>query len=37
VTPVDPLPCALARKPRELLDWEYHREKRLAEPLDYRH
>jgi WD40 repeat protein len=35
VTPVDPLPSARARKPRELQEWEYHREKRLAEPLDY--
>jgi WD40 repeat protein len=35
VTPVDPLPYARARKPRELQDWEYHRERRLAEPLVY--
>lgn len=35
VTPVDPLPAARLRKPRELQEWEYHREKRAAEPLDY--
>lgn len=37
VSPVDPLPAARARKPRELQEWEYHRERRLAEPLDYVH
>jgi WD40 repeat protein len=35
VTPVDPLPPALARKPRDLQEWEVHRERRLAEPLEY--
>jgi WD40 repeat protein/serine/threonine protein kinase len=35
VWPVDPLPPALARKPRELADWEVDREKRLARPLRY--
>jgi WD40 repeat protein len=36
VWPVDPLPAALARKPRELDDWERRREARLAEPLRFR-
>ena len=35
VWPVDPLPGAIARKPRELQDWEQARETRLAKPLDY--
>jgi WD40 repeat protein len=36
VWPVDPLPAALARKPRELQGWEKDRERRLALPLEYR-
>ena len=36
VWPVDPLPAARARKPRELADWEIAREERLALPLEYR-
>jgi len=36
VWPVDPLEPAIARKPRELADWELAREKRLALPLEYR-
>lgn len=36
VWPVDPLPCARARQPRELSGWEVAREERLALPLKYR-
>jgi WD40 repeat protein len=36
VWPVDPLPAAKARKPRELSEWELAREQRLALPLEYR-
>lgn len=36
VWPVDPLPGAVARKPRELYEWERAREVRLAAPLVYR-
>ena len=36
VWPVDPLPAARARKPRELAEWEVAREARLALPLVYR-
>jgi len=36
VWPVDPLPAAKARKPRELAAWEVAREQRLALPLEYR-
>ncbi len=36
VWPVDPLPGARARKPRELYEWEVAREVRLARPLVYR-
>ncbi|MCK6447570.1 MAG: serine/threonine-protein kinase [Planctomycetes bacterium] len=36
VSPVDPLPTALARAPRELYEWELARERRLAEPLSFR-
>ena len=36
VWPVDPLPGARARKPRELYEWELAREQRLALPLEYR-
>ncbi len=36
VWPVDPLPSAKARKPRELYEWEVAREVRLAQPLPYR-
>jgi WD40 repeat protein/serine/threonine protein kinase len=35
VWPVDPLPAALARKPRELYGWERDREHKLALPLSY--
>jgi WD40 repeat protein len=35
VWPLDPLPPALARKPRDLADWEVDRETRLARPLRY--
>ena len=35
VWPVDPLPAALALRPRELRNWEVAREKRLADPLEY--
>jgi WD40 repeat protein len=35
IWPVDPLPAALKRKPRELYDWERAREERLASPLVY--
>ena len=35
VWPVDPLPAALAMRPRELRNWEVAREKRLADPLEY--
>ncbi len=37
VWPVDPLPAALARRPREQLrEWEFAREQRIAAPLQYR-
>jgi WD40 repeat protein len=36
VWPVRPLAPALARKPRELKEWERRREARLAEPLRFR-
>lgn len=36
VSPVDPVPAARARAPRELYDWELAREQRLAEPLTFR-
>ncbi|MFT7669901.1 MAG: WD40 repeat protein/tRNA A-37 threonylcarbamoyl transferase component Bud32 [Planctomycetota bacterium] len=36
VWPVDPLPAAKARKPRDLADWEIFRERRFALPLKYR-
>ena len=37
VWPVDPLPAAIARRPREKLkEWEFAREQRFAEPLEYR-
>ena len=35
IWPLDPLPAALARKPRGLSDWEAARETRLALPLEY--
>ena len=35
ICPVDPLPAARARKPRELFEWEQFREQRLALPLRY--
>jgi WD40 repeat protein len=36
IWPVDPLPSAKRRRPRELYEWEVAREVRLAEPLPYR-
>jgi eukaryotic-like serine/threonine-protein kinase len=36
ISPVDPMPAARARMPRELYDWELAREQRLAEPLSFR-
>jgi WD40 repeat protein len=36
ISPVDPLPSALARAPRGLYDWELAREQRLAAPLTFR-
>lgn len=36
VWPVDPLPSAKARQPRDLAEWEVAREQRFAEPLLYR-
>ncbi|MCE9596200.1 MAG: protein kinase [Planctomycetes bacterium] len=36
ISPVDPLPAARARMPRELYEWELAREQRLAEPLSFR-
>ncbi|MCC7012314.1 MAG: protein kinase [Planctomycetes bacterium] len=36
VWPVDPVPAARARQPRQLWDWEDVREKSLAAPLPYR-
>jgi serine/threonine protein kinase/WD40 repeat protein len=35
VWPVDPVPAARARQPREIRDWEHAREERLARPLPY--
>jgi len=36
VWPVDPVPAARARKPREIREWEHAREERIASPLPYR-
>jgi len=35
VWPVDPLPAAEKRKPRDLDPWERAREEQLASPLKY--
>jgi WD40 repeat protein len=36
VWPVDPVPAARARQPREIREWEHAREERIAAPLPYR-